>query len=51
MANQSITVSPSNSPYFLPAPSVSYDTVTIQPGGYIVVNVQTTVTIATLTKG
>ena len=47
---QDITVSPSNSPYSVPAPSVTYGSVTIQPGGYLVFPQPTTMTCDSLIK-
>lgn len=48
--SQSITVTPSNSPYPVPAPSATYATVTIQPGGYLVFPQPTTMTCDSLIK-
>jgi hypothetical protein len=43
-----ISVTPQNSPYQVQGGSVKYDTVTIQPGGYLQLQQQTTLTITTL---
>lgn len=45
-----ITVSTNNSPYPIPGPTAAYGTVTIQPGGYMQAQTQTTVTIQKLVK-
>lgn len=47
---QDINVTPSNSPYVVPSPSVTYGTVTIQPGGYLTFPQPTTLTCDTLAK-
>jgi hypothetical protein len=47
---QNITVTPSNSPFTVPSPSVTYGSVTIQPGGYLVFPQPTTLTCDSLVK-
>jgi hypothetical protein len=49
MANN-IVVDPGNSPYNVPAPSVTYDSVTIKPGGTLSFPQATTMTCTTLVK-
>jgi hypothetical protein len=50
MAAPDINVTPSNSPYAVPAPSVTYGTVTISMGGYLIFPQPTTMTCDTLQK-
>lgn len=45
-----ITVNPSNSPYKVPGPTADYGTVTIEPGGVLQFDKETTMTVTTLTK-
>jgi hypothetical protein len=47
---QNIVVTPSNSPYVVPSPSVTYGHVTIQPGGFLTFPQPTTMTCDTLEK-
>ncbi|MEA2903305.1 MAG: hypothetical protein QOG83_275 [Alphaproteobacteria bacterium] len=46
----SIVVDPGNSPYVVPAPAVTYDKVTIKPGGTLAFQAPTTMACTTLEK-
>jgi hypothetical protein len=47
---QDINVTPSNSPYVVPSPTVTYGKVTIHPGGFLTLPQPTTLTCDTLEK-
>jgi hypothetical protein len=47
---QDVTVTPSNSPYVVPSPSITYGQVIIKPGGILTCPQPTTVTCDKLEK-
>ena len=49
MADNNIVVTSGNSPYQIPGPTANYGTVTLQTGGFLALETQTTLTIQTLT--